>query len=60
MRWGRGRSTNARELGVTPDDIDWPPPICGPCRWGLHDHCQPDALCECLVTYCYERLLEPG
>lgn len=34
---------------------DWPPPLCDACLFEFHDHCT--GWCECLVTYCYERLL---
>ena len=41
---------------MTPEDIDWPPPICEACRWAFHDLC--GGWCECAEIGCVERLIE--
>jgi hypothetical protein len=41
---------------VTPDDIDWPPPICTACKDRQHDDCWREAGCECIdCPWLYEE-----
>ena len=43
---------------MTPDDIDWPPPICSECEAGQHQDCPLSSGCECLdCPWLYEEAL---
>jgi hypothetical protein len=40
---------------VTPEDIDWPPPVCDACKWGFCDLCQAVPWCEHDCPSLYEE-----
>lgn len=37
---------------MTPDELDWPPPICAACAHEFHEHCVWITGCECPSSLC--------